>query len=104
MLSRDNIPTSLLESVKRQLMITWDDDDTNEKLLDIMLDAEIGLNHMLGAEMDYSESGMAHRLYLNYILYAWNDCLNEFEVAYRADLLRLRHINEVKGAKERAKE
>ncbi|MCQ2499740.1 MAG: hypothetical protein MJ117_00165 [Lachnospiraceae bacterium] len=104
MLDRNNLPEGLLDSVKRQLTITWDDEDTNGKLLDMMEDAEQELNHILGAEMDYSAPGMARRLYLNYMLYAWNECLNEFEDAYRKDILRIRHINRVKGARERAEE
>ena len=32
------------------------------------------------------------------MLYAWNDCLNEFEDAYRKEILRIRHYNRVKGA------
>ncbi len=104
MLDRNNLPEGLLDSVKRQLTITWDDEDTNGKLLDMMEDAEQELNHILGAEMDYSAPSMARRLYLNYMLYAWNECLNEFEDAYRKDILRIRHFNRVKGARERAEE
>jgi hypothetical protein len=102
MMSRENKPIELIKSVKRHLNITWDDDDTEEKLLDKMLDAEIALNHILGAETDYSAPGMEHQLFLNYMLYDWNDCINEFETAYRAEIYRIRHINSVKGLKKDA--
>lgn len=85
----------MLEIVKRHLNITWTDEDTDAKLADMIEDAEIELNHMLGAEIDFSVPGMERRLFLNYMLYSWNDCLNEFEHAYRAEIYRIRHKYEV---------
>mgnify|MGYP004552461081 FL=1 len=64
----------------------------------MMMDAEVEMNHILVAEGNYFAPGMQRRLYLNYMLYAWNDCLNEFEDAYRKEILRIRHYNRVKGA------
>ena len=76
MLNRDKMPADYLKQVKRHLNITWSDSDTDDKIA----------------------PGMQRRLYLNYMLYAWNDCLNEFEDAYRKEILRIRHYNRVKGA------
>ena len=88
MLNRDNMPADCLKQVKRHLNITWSDSDTDDKIIDIIL----------GAEGNYFAPGMQRRLFLNYMLYAWNDCLNEFEDAYRKEILRIRHYNRVKGA------
>ena len=90
----------LFDKVKRHLKITWVDNDTDLKILDMMADAEQSLNHLLGAECDYSSPGMERQLFLNYMLYAWNDCLNEFESAYCAEILRIRHRYEIKGVEE----
>lgn len=98
MLNRDNMPADCLKQVKRHLNITWSDSDTDDKIIDMMMDAEVELNHILGAEGNYFAPGMQRRLYLNYMLYAWNECLNEFEDAYRKEILRIRHYNRVKGA------
>ena len=98
MLDRDKLSQSSVDQVKRHLNITWTDEDTNAKVIDMMLDAEIALNHKLGAEANYFTPGPERRLYLNYLLYAYNDCLNEFDAAYRAEILQIRHRYEVKGA------
>lgn len=87
-----------MASVKRHLNITWSDEDTDSKLVDQMMDAEIALNHKLGAAIDYSVPGPERRLYLAYMLYSWNDCLNEFDSAYRAEIMQIRHKYEVRGA------
>ena len=84
-----------LKTVKRHLNVTWEDADTDARILDMMADAEIALNHKLGAAPDYEEAGQERRLYLNYMLYAWNGCLNDFDAAYRAEILQIRHKYEV---------
>ena len=98
MLDRNNLQQALVDQVKRHLNITWTDSDTEAKVIDMMLDAEIALNHKLGAEIDYFAPGQERRLYLNYMLYAYKDCLNEIDAAYRAEILQIRHKYEVKGA------
>lgn len=95
MLNASKIPTEYIELVKRHLNITWDDDDTDARIQEIMLDAEYALNHKLGAEVDYFGPGQARRLYLDYCMYAFNDSLNEFDKAYLTEILQLRHIYEV---------
>lgn len=98
MMDINNLPQDMVDRVHRHLNITWTDEDTEDRLIDMMLDAEITLNHKLGAEIDYLSPGQERQLYLNYMLYAWNDCLNEFDEAYRAEILQIRHKYEVKGA------
>ena len=93
MLSKDTIPDGYLDQVKRHLSVTWKDTDTDDRIEDMMLDAEVALNHMLGAEADYFKTGLDHELYLAYLLYAWNNCLNEFDSAYRTEIIRARHLH-----------
>lgn len=96
----DIISNGLMDSVKRQLNITWDDEDTNAKILDIMQDAESSMNYRIGQDVDYSIPGMERRLYLNYVMYLWNDCVEEFDKAYRNDIYLVRRKYEVEGAKK----
>ena len=91
---------SKMDPVKRHLNVTWSDTDTEAKLIDQMCDAEVALNHKLGATIDYFMPGPERRLYLAYMLYSWNDCLNEFDSAYRAEIIQIRHKYEVEAAKE----
>ena len=95
MFNPDNMPDDVIQSVKRHLHITWSDSDTDAKLLDMICDAEAALNHKLGAVIDYTQVGAERRLFLNYLLYAWNDALEQFDTAYRAEIIQIRHKYEV---------
>ena len=48
----------LINKLKEKLNITWEDGSTENKLLNIVEDAKITLDHKLGAEIDYSKPGM----------------------------------------------
>ena len=88
-----------LDEVKRHLNITWHDAKTDKEVIDIMYNAEVALNHKLGATIDYFTPGQENMLYKDYCLYAWNKCLNEFDAAYRAEILQVRHKYEVAASK-----
>lgn len=95
MFNPDNMPDGVIQSVKRHLHITWSDSDTDAKLLDMICDAEAALNHKLGAVIDYMQVGAERRLFLNYMIYAWNDALEQFDAAYKAEIIQIRHKYEV---------
>lgn len=87
----------LVNQVKRKLNITWNDDDTNDRVNDIMGGATSTLLHRLGIadpDFDFSVEGDENTLYLNYCLYERDHCLSEFFVNY-AEMIastRARHI------------
>ena len=56
---------SLIIKVKNICNITWEDESINKKIDSMIEDAEIALNHKLGATIDYSVKGMERRLFLN---------------------------------------
>ena len=95
MWTKMTLSENFLAECKRHLNITWDDDDTDEKVMDEILDAEATMNHKLGAEIDYTQYGQEHRLFLAYLLYLHNDCPNEFDQAYGREILQVRHKYEV---------
>lgn len=90
----------LAELKEEKLTITWDDPVLQKKLTHIIENAEFALNHKLGAEIDYSAPGMEHELFLNYCMYAYNDVVCDFDLAYRTELIQIRHIYEVKRYRE----
>lgn len=90
----------LLEDVKRNLKITWSNENTEKELSVMIDDAEIYMNHLLGAEIDYSAPGMFHKLFLNYAMYSYNHCENEFEEAYQKDIIRCQNYIEVMNYRE----
>lgn len=100
MLDRNNLPQEYVDQVKRYLNITWSDEDTDAKVIDMMLDAEIALNHKIGAEVDYFSPGSDHSLYMSYLRYAYGECPEQFDSAYRAELLQIRHKHIVEASLE----
>lgn len=84
----------LLQELKEHLNITWDEEETNRKLERIINDAILTLNWKLGANIDYSE-GQEHNLFLNYCMYAYNNCTNEFDSNYFNEIMQLRQKYEV---------
>lgn len=75
----------LFEQVKRKLNITWEDEDTNARITDIIEGAIPDLKHKLGIvadDFDFSEAGAINTLFLAYCLYEFNHSLNEFDENY----------------------
>lgn len=94
--SKDN----LRNAVKPKLKITWNQQETENEIDTMLEDAESYLNHLLGAEIDYSAPGTERMLFLNFCMYVWNDCQEEFEDAYLKDIIRCRAKYEVKHYEE----
>lgn len=87
----------LFEQVKRKLNITWQDPDTDTRLEEIITSVIPSLNHKLGVagDFDYSVSGQENNLFLNYCLYEWNHCANEFDDNYSNEIAQIRQKNDV---------
>lgn len=85
----------LIQELKDNLNITWDEEETNRKLKRIINDAKLTLNWKLGQNIDYSISGPEHNLFLNYCMYAYNNCTNEFDDNYLNEIMQIRQKYEV---------
>lgn len=83
---------SFLEAIKRHLNITWDDEDTDKKIRDMIADTQVQLDHLLGAKVDYSHPGAGRDLFKSFCLYKWNNIGDEFESSYQKDINRLRRF------------
>lgn len=83
----------LIEQVKRKCNITWNDDDTNTRITDIMAAAIPVLIHKLGIadpDFDFSVAGVENTLFVNYCLYEYNHCVNEFDDNYKNEIAQTR--------------
>lgn len=87
---------NLIQKLKEKLNITWAEEETENRLQTILEDAKSALNFKLGADIDYS-SGMERSLLLNYCMYAWNNCENEFDDNYFNSIMQLRQKYEVQN-------
>lgn len=88
----------LVAQVKRKLNITWNDDDTTNRMQDIIQSAIPALKHKLGIadpDFDFSNPGMENDLFKAYCLYEFNHCLNEFDANYANDIMQVRAKYEV---------
>lgn len=81
---------TLLEILLNELYITWEDEETIKKLQRIVLNAIPTMNFKLGGEIDYSEDGMEQNLFINYCVYVYNNCANEFDNAYFNEIMQIR--------------
>lgn len=96
---------TLLEQVRAQLDITWNDPDTDKHVEHIALSAQSAMAHQLGVpeDFDFSVPGIENTLLLAYSMYLWNKIdLQLFEHNYRSMLLQARAIHEVEQAVEDA--
>ena len=83
----------LTQQVKRKLNITWEDEETNARVYEIMGDVDSYLRHKLGvtAEFDFSAPGTERSLYLSCCLYEWNHIpRDEWEENYKYTIANLR--------------
>ncbi len=85
----------LLQLLRNELTITWVDEETTMRLERIILNAIPTMNFKLGADIDYSEDGMEQNLFINYCVYVYNGCANEFDMNYFNEIMQLRLKYEV---------
>jgi hypothetical protein len=85
----------LLQLLRNELTITWEDDETNMRLERIILNAIPTMNYKLGATIDYSIDGIEQNLFINYCVYVYNGCANEFDVNYFNEIMQVRYKYEV---------
>jgi len=79
----------LLQEVKANCRITWNDED-----IDLKKDIERStayLNSRTGRELDYSVQGAARELVIERCRYSWNKALHDFENNYLSELLSLQY-------------
>lgn len=92
----------LTEQVKRKLNITWNDDDTNARVDDIIASGISYMKHKLGItekEFDFSVEGLENTLFLAWCLYEYNHSANEFETNYAPMIANAQAIHLVANCK-----
>lgn len=80
-----------LEFVKRHLGITFSDVDNDIKIQDMIEDGIIKLEDLIGKSgVDFFKPSLERRLFLAYMSYCYNECAEDFEIAYSRDINRIR--------------
>lgn len=86
----------MLEEVKRQLNITWQDEDIDNKLQDLIRQSQKAIQTLTGTEINFEENEDAKELLINRIRYAYNNAIEYFEQNFHGEILRLQLIEGVK--------
>lgn len=89
------LPEGLLEDVKNYLDITWDDEDTYNKLSGIIARGIKYIDGIAGKEMDYTNEDKPKELLLDYCRYVRSNALDQFKINYISELLTLQMVEEV---------
>nr|DAL71022.1 MAG TPA: Head Tail Connector Protein [Caudoviricetes sp.] len=80
----------MLQDTRNYLDITYEDNDTDVKLLGIIRRGADYLDRVAGTPQDYNTDSAAKSLLLDYCRYARNNALELFEQNFRAELIMLR--------------
>lgn len=84
---------ALVDKVRRKLRVTYQDDEVDGRIAEIMDQADLDLRSMLGitdSSFDFNAAGAERALYLAYCFYEWNDALDDFEVNYAEKIAKCR--------------
>jgi len=94
--------SDLLTELKSKLKITWNDDSTESRLKQVISSAKPTLTFKLGLseDFDFTQSRIEQSLFLNYCMYEWNNCANQFDSAYKNEIMQVRAKREVEVYQE----
>ena len=87
------VQPTVMAAVRRKLNVTWDDEDTEARLQDVVGIVSPRLASLLGYGMDHeftSEDGPAWGLFLNGCLYEFSDAWDDFAGNYAREILSTR--------------
>lgn len=98
------INAELVQMARRICRITWNDQETDERVISIAENAAAHLHDLFGIPGEVSpevflKPGTIKMLYENYCLYCWNNMPEEFEPNYRSDILKVQRKYKVEAAK-----
>lgn len=93
--------SKLLEELKNDIDITWEDEKTDQKLTGVIKRGITFLMERAGAlESDFTKDSRAKALLFDYVRYDRAAALNEFYENYAEELNSLLIANEVRDATE----
>nr|DAL44297.1 MAG TPA_asm: hypothetical protein [Caudoviricetes sp.] len=84
---------ALVDKVRRKLRVTYRDDEIDERIDEIMEQADADLRSMLAIterSFTFENGGTEQALFLAYCFYEWNDALDDFEVNYTEKIAKCR--------------
>lgn len=92
----------LLVRVKRNLMITWEDSDTEIMLKEMILSSQRYFKDKAGIELKFEKEAAETELLCERVRYAYNNALDDFEKNYGSEIAAL-ILDSALSANEREK-
>lgn len=86
------VTSKQLNLVKQHIHVTFEDKNTNERVITMIEDAIPDLQHKLGLapSFDFFQPGQERRLFLEFCAYIWNGCKEDFSSAYLDEINQIR--------------
>lgn len=84
---------ALVDKVRRKLHVIYQDNEVDERIDEIMKQADLDLRSMLAiaeSSFTFEDGGTEQALFLAYCFYEWNDALDDFEVNYADKIAKCR--------------
>ncbi len=84
---------ALVDKVRRKLHVIYRDNEVDERIDEIMKQADLDLRSMLAiteSSFTFEDGGTEQALFLAYCFYEWNDALDDFEVNYADKIAKCR--------------
>lgn len=86
----------MIEKLKKYLSITWEDDDIDNRLEELLEQSKTSLNSLIGVELDYEDKELEELLF-NRVRYAYNNSIEYFEENFHSQILRIQLIKGVES-------
>lgn len=97
----NNLYSALLDSCRLELQITWQDDDTNARIVNHIKNGVNYIKNKCGVtDDDFIAGGKANALLLAYVRRAMSGDTSTFEADYLSDILDLQMEFEVENYAE----
>lgn len=96
--------TDILDEVKADLFITWVDQNTDQRVINLIKRAEYKINDYAGTQVDISKDLDARDLLINLVRYMYNNVTEQFETNFKSDILMLRARYKVAAMKNEEKD
>lgn len=90
-MTRQTVPTALLEDVENYCNVTWNDEATNDKFRGMIAAGAAYLDSKLRYPADYEADGLPRSLLFDYVRYARDSALDVYENNYQSMILAAQH-------------
>ena len=88
-MTRAEVPEQLLADAKNYLNITWTDEATDDKIRGLISAGTVYLDGKYGEEADYTADGSPRTLLMEYVRYANDNSLSDFDKNYLSLILMM---------------